>query len=447
MISGAPAGVTQRDYAPAMAPETANATIADGHGQRRAGLLITAFGLALLIVYVVLWLRLPPSFRAGNDFAPTYAAGQLVLHGSGSAIYDQARILAAERAAVPAGYQVNLPFISPPASALFAAPLAAFSLSSAEVAYSFVQLLATIAAAALIALRVRWPMTIPVTLRVGIVAAAVGAPTVGALLLSGESDGLFTLAVAVSYLWFARGRMLSAGVALGLAAGLGKPHLMIGVLAFLAFRRDLRLVVGCILTATIVNLAAIAVVGSNSALGFVSAVAGSGMDHAPSGLLGLAGLLASWFGNGVPVRVLGLAASVAVIGLCARLGVISSRRPKHTPELFAAIVALSLLASPHLLTPDMVVLVPVLVWLCAVVLGGAAPRMSTPVALLAVAWVWVGVAIVADAANASVGFPGRLTPWGLMLFASAGWLTATRSAGAPRRLSVPMRQGRSPAPT
>jgi hypothetical protein len=429
-----------------MAPEAASAPGIDQHRKRQAGLLITALGLALLIVYMVLWLRLPPSFRTGNDFAPTYAAGQLVLHGSGSTIYDQARILASERAAVPAGYQVNLPFISPPASALLAAPLATLSLSSAEAAYSFVQLLVAIAAALLIALKLRWPVTIPVTLRVGIVAAAVGAPTVGALLLSGESDGLFTLAVAASYLWFARGRMLSAGVALGLAAGLGKPHLLIGVLAFLAFRRDYRLVLACIGTATAVNLIAIAVLGSGTALGFASAVTSSGIDHAPSGLLGLVGLVASWFGNGAPVRVLGLVASVAVIGLCARLGVISRRRSMHTPELFAAVVALSLLASPHLLTPDMVVLVPALVWLVPIVLGGAAPRMSTPMALLAVAWVWIGVAMVADAANAAVGFPGRLTSWGLMLFAYAAWLGARRSAGAPQRLSAPMFQAGLRAP-
>ncbi len=398
--------------------------------RRRVGLVTAAVAIALFVVYIALWLELPGSFRTGNDFAPTYAAGRFVISGQGSSIYSQDRIVATERAAAPAGYQVNLPYISPPAAALLTAPLANLNFPTAESLYSLIQLLATIAAAALVALRIRWPLTTATTFRVAVAAAAIGAPTVGALLLFGESDGLFTLAVTAGYLLGVRRHPLAGGVALGLAVGMGKPHLLLGVLAFLLFRRAVTMVVGLIATAGAVNVMAIAVLGPSTALDFVSSVIHSGVDHPPSGLVGVSGLLASWLGNGATVRVVGLLASMMVIALCARLGVITRQLPQHTPELLAAAFALSLLASPHLLVPDLVMLVPALIWLYPVLLSGhtSGRSASTPELLLVAAWAWLAVATVLDAANATVGFPGRLTPWGLLLFAFAAWLAAARAA-------------------
>lgn len=396
--------------------------------QRQVGVAVAAaaVAMALFVVYIALWIELPGSFRTGNDFAPTYAAGRLVVSRQGSSIYRQDRIVATERGAAPPGYQVNLPYISPPAAALLAAPLATLNLPAAETAYALIQLLAIIAAAALIALKVPWPPNTATAVRVAIVAAAIGAPTVGALLLFGESDGLFTLAVTVGYLLYVRRHPLAGGVALGLAAGMGKPHLLLGVLAFLLFRRAMTMVVGLIATAGAVNLMAIAVLGPSTALSFVSSVIHSGVDHPPSGLVGIAGLIASWLGNGAAVRLAGLLVSIMVIALCARLGVMSGRRPSHTPALLAASFALSLLGSPHLLVPDLVMLIPAFMWLYPVFRAGweSGRHGSTPELLLAAAWVWLAVATVLDAANTTVGFPGRLTPWGLMLFAFAAWLAA-----------------------
>ncbi len=397
--------------------ERASDTRRGGH----RGLVITALAAALFIVYLVLWIQLPRSFRTGNDFAPTYAAAQLIAHGRGSAIFDEGRIAAAERASAPAGYPVNLPFISPPASALLAAPLAELPFPIAETVYSLSQLLALIAAAVLIARKARWPVHTPAASRIAVCAAGIGAPAVGALLLFGEADGLFTLAVFAGYLLFIRGKGSAAGAAFGVALAFGKPHLLVGVLVFLLFRRAWRVLAASLANAGAVTAVAIAVLGFGTAQGFVSAVVHSGVDHPPSGLLGVTGLWASWLGNGPPIRVLGLASSVAVLAGCARIGVVSRRVPRQTPALVASVFALSLLASPHLLVPDLVMLVPAFTWLYADALEVRPShwRLDSPGLLLCAAWLWLGAAAVLDAANTSIGFPGRLAPWGLMLFALA----------------------------
>ena len=410
-----------------------------GIGRRRlAGLAAGAMGVALLVVYVALWLELPGSFRTGNDFAPTYVVGQYVLHGQGASVYDEASVVAAERAAGPSGAQVALPFISPPAAALLFAPLSRVGFRSAETVYSLVQLLGLLAAAVLVVAKTRWPATTPAMFRVAVGAGAVGAPTVGALLLFGESDGLFTLAVTASYLLLVRRHPVAAGLALGVAAGFGKPHLLIGVLAFLLFRRAVAVAVTCVATAVAVNVVAVVALGPTAVTGFISAVLHSGTDHLPSGLVGMTGLVSSWLGNDAGARLLGLIASAAVVAVCARLGVVSRRTPARTAELLAAVFALTLLCSPHLLTPDVVVLVPAFVWLYAAILSRHFPswRPSAPELLLLAAWAWLGVATVMDAGNGGVGFPGRVTSWGLVLFAYAAWRASTTGRGGPgwRRL-------------
>ncbi len=405
--------------------------------RRHLGLLVTALAAALFVVYLVLWVQLPGSFRTGNDFAPTYAAGQLILHGHGSSVFDEGRIAGTERASAPPGYPVNLPFISPPASALLAAPLANLPFPAAEALYSLAQLLALMVAAMVVALRTRWPLHTPAAFRVAICAAGIGAPTVGALLLFGESDGLLTLGVCAGYLLFVRGHGLAAGAVLGLAVALGKPHLLVGVLVFLLFRRAWRVLSACVATAAAVTVGAVAVRGISTARGFVAAVIHSGIDHPPSGLLGVTGLVASWLGNGAAIRVLGLVGSILVLAICARVGVVSRRAPRHTPGLMAAVFALSLLASPHLLVPDLVMLVPAFIWLYADALGDrpSQRRFASPELLLCGAWLWLGAASIMDAANTSVGFPGRLTPWGLALFAVAAVVAGPSPASAISRLS------------
>lgn len=399
--------------------------LSDGRlGRHRAGVVVAAFGIALFAVYLVLWLGLPGSFRTGNDFAPTYVAGRLILEGHGSDIYDEARIVAMERAAAPVNYAIDLPYISPPAAALAEAPLTGLSFSAAEILWSSLQLAATVGAAVLIFLTVSWPDGTPRAFRLAVGAAAVGAPTVGALLLFGEFDGLFTLGLAVGYVFFARRQPMAAGVAFGLAAGFAKPHLLVGVIVFLIFGREFRTVAATLITAASVNLAAVALLGIATAPSFVSAVLHSGIDHPPSGLVGAAGLSASWFGNGTIVRVVGLLLATLLFVVCGRLGLLSTRQPRDTPQLFAGALAVGLLASPHLLVPDMVVLVPAFIWLMPCLLprsreGGSVTKAE---ALLWTAWVWIAIATLRDAANASVGFPGRLMPWGLVLFAAAAWL-------------------------
>jgi hypothetical protein len=412
-------------------------------GRQLLALVSIGLATALLVVYGALWLGFPGAFRTGNDFAPTYVAGELVRHGNGAAIYDQNTVYALENAHPPRGYVVHLPFISPPAAALIAAPFSLLSLPLADVVWSLIQVLAVIASAVLIAARVRWPSANTVRFRAVVVAGAASAPALGALLLFGQSDGLFVLGLAVGFVAWSRNRPIEAGVALGLGAGLSKPHLMVGVLAFFLLRREIRLVAVSLATAALVNLLALLVLGPSAAGGFLSAVTHSGADHPISSLVGVSGLLGSWLGNGAAVQTAALIVSALLIALCARLGALSRREKRDASSLLAAALAVGLLASPHLLVYDMVALVPAFVWTYPAILTSRSHTDSWRQWLPAgeapwwAAWTGIGLAVVFDVvANGSVGPPGRLLPWGLVAFALMAW-RASVSCGSRRRLSQP----------
>ena len=97
-------------------------------------------------------------------------------------------------------------------------------------------------------------------------------------------------------------------------------------------------------------------------------------------------------------------------------------------------MALSLFASPHLLGHDLTLLAPVLVAGLAWLAGRPGERHWPGVATLGVlaAWVLLSFASLGDLSQNSVGFPGRATPWVLLLTAAA-WCALVAGAARPER--------------
>jgi hypothetical protein len=95
-------------------------------------------------------------------------------------------------------------------------------------------------------------------------------------------------------------------------------------------------------------------------------------------------------------------------------------------------VALSLFASPHLLGHDLTLLAPVLVAGLAWLAGRPGERSWPGPGTLGVLalWVLLSFASLADLSQNSVGFPGRATPWVLLLIAAA-WCALVAGAARP----------------
>jgi hypothetical protein len=103
-------------------------------------------------------------------------------------------------------------------------------------------------------------------------------------------------------------------------------------------------------------------------------------------------------------------------------------------------VALSLFASPHLLGHDLTLMAPMFVVGAAWLAGRPGERPWPGRATLGVTGLWVllSAASLEDLSQNAVGFPGRATPW-VLLITAAAWCglvaRAARSPDAGRSLS------------
>jgi hypothetical protein len=130
------------------------------------------------------------------------------------------------------------------------------------------------------------------------------------------------------------------------------------------------------------------------------------------------------------------------------LGRASRRDPGRLEVALAGATALSLLSAPHLLVHDLVVLAPALVW-CLARAGHSLRNGAYSWRELGLVggWMALSYAALADVGNGTVGLPGRMVPWILLLAAGAAvavcWSGRSQATAAPstaaRRRRTPMR--------
>src|SRR5437870_2975111 len=106
--------------------------------RRVISLAILAGSVGVLAVYLTIWAGLPSLFARGSDFSSSYVAGQLWLNNLYGNLYDQALEGSAHQLLLPPNAVANLPFVSPPLTAVLAGP---FTLLNLDIAYRLFSLI------------------------------------------------------------------------------------------------------------------------------------------------------------------------------------------------------------------------------------------------------------------------------------------------------------------
>jgi hypothetical protein len=382
---------------------------------RRAVAIAAAASTVLLAYFVIAWAQVTPLRERGTDFSASYVAALVLRSGDGAQLYDQQVERARHLDLLPPGTTINLPFITPPTTALLALPFTAFDPGTAFRVWSVVQLLLLVFAVWIAIRAGPWPHDAGRSPRVATLLLAVAGGGTYAFLLLGQIDGVTALGLAAAYAAWRRDRATTAGFWAGLAFAATKPHLAVGLAIWLIARRDWRALSGAGAGCAVVAALSFALVGPSGIGGFVSAL-GFALGNTPgASTLGVPGLVASWLGSGGFATVLGLVGSLLALAGCALLGARSRAGAGALEVSLAGAAALSLLASPHLLPHDLVILAPVFAWCAArAAATDAAPWPGLASVRVIAAWAMLGVLAFIDTGNAAPAPPGRLVPLALV---------------------------------
>jgi Glycosyltransferase family 87 len=394
-------------------------------------MLLSAIAALVLAQYLRLWIAIPQNQARTSDFAGTYAAATLLRSGHAPQLYD----LPAEEAVLAATGtprdHLDIPFENPPAAAGIAVPLSLLDSATAYRVFSAVQLLLVVLAAWIAIRAAPWRPGTGRWTTVAIAAVAVAGLGSGLVLIEGQWDGVAALGLALAYAGWRRGLAGWPGVALGFTAAVAKPHLVLGLLAFMAGRRDWRGLAGAAAGGGLAVAVSVAVAGPDSVSAFGSAL----LQPSNSPVLYMqsaVGLTESWFGPGATTFAAGLLLSGAALLAAGLLGYAVRRNAGLLEPALCGATALSLFAAPHLLGHDITLLVPVVVaacaWLTTQPVTSRWPDGDT--LLLIAAWVLVSLATHQDLGKATAGPPGRLTPLALLLFAVVAAAPVLRSRPA-----------------
>ena len=391
--------------------------------------LVAGVAGVVIASWVSTWVHATPGQIAAADYTATYVAATEWRAGHGADLYDPGAQKAQGAALGLSGAQfAGNRFVDAPLAAVVAAPFSLVDLDASFRLWSLLQLGLVVVAVTLVVRHAPWPEHTPRPARFAAGAVAVAGAGTAMLFIEGQWDGFSALGLAFAYVSWRRNRPAVGGAALAVGMLLAKPHLAIVLVAWLLGRRDRRVLAGAGTGLAAVALATVVAVGP---AGVVAAL------HAPlvsmgvtpvRMLLGFLGLFASWLGDAPAAYVLAIAAGCLAIAAGFRLGDATRRNPGTLDVSLAAATVLSLLAAPHLLAQDLVLLSVPLVWCLASAAAADGGRWPGPrtVSLLA-GWVVLDLAARADIGNYSAAPPGRLVPVVLIaVLATAGAVVILR---------------------
>jgi hypothetical protein len=215
------------------------------------------------------------------------------------------------------------------------------------------------------------------------------------------------------------------------SAGIAKPHLALGLLAFLLGWRRRRIILGAIAGAGGLALASLALVGPSGIDGFVKILAGSTTRWVLANMLSFIGVVGSLFGSGASAHLISLVATLLACAAAVWLGALVRRDPSRLDTALVGAAVLSLVASPHAYSDDLVMLAPVMVIGVAAAARLMRPNdlltLSSPVSLAFCAWGLITLGAFADFADAAKFPPGQLAGWALVAAAVLACVASWRS--------------------
>ena len=304
----------------------------------RAAVVGVGIGIAILPAVI-------PSQDLINSDWPSYATGgRIILSDHPERLYDLGEQARQEAIITGGGHLVHqqgvgdlLPFHETPWFSLLIAPFVLLGNDIGARAWVLLQLVALGAGLLLLAEGDRWR-----ALR-----AFAGAPA-AILLLNAQTLGLVVLGLGLAWALYRRGRQVPAGLALGIC--LVKPQLLLPLAAALVVAREWRVIAGW--TAALAGLAAVTALRLPDLLwqwpAFAVGRAGQmGTDLSLVGLVAPLGLP-----HGLSQVVSGGVIVVAIVAVL----VAAYRRRQDQPTAVAIVMVGGLLAAPHALGSDLILL-------------------------------------------------------------------------------------------
>jgi hypothetical protein len=377
-----------------------------------------AIAAALLLAYVLIWARLPTADIDRSDFTSSYAAGLLLRHPGGAAVYDAATQTAVRNALIAPVRNGTVPFVDAPPAAALVAPVTWLGLVAAYRLWTVLSLALLILAVVVAVRSAPWPETTPRIWRLAAGAAALASMGTWTLLLQGQWTSFTALGVALAYRDWRHGHEVRGAVVLVLAAGIAKPHLALGLAAFLLGWGRRRVLLGAVGGLAGLAVASLVAVGTAGVLAFAGLATAQGGAWELRRMLSFIAIPGSIAGNGTISEAIGLAGTAAACVIAWRLGALARRHPDRFERTLIAAAVVSLLGAPHAYAQDLVMLAPVLIWATAL----AGERRIAVVGL----WALITAAAFIDFIDGGAFPPGPLAAWALIVAAIAACLEAWR---------------------
>jgi hypothetical protein len=392
---------------------------------RRRILLLLVISVVTVGTYVVRWTAMDHSQILRSDFISIDTAGTMWHEGSGNHLY-QAGAQAPVYAGLVAGdHSGDLLYEQAPLTSAIAAPVSSLEKFVAYRIWSAAQFLLLLIAVVIAARASPWRDGTSASVRVAAVAAALAGTATLTMTLEGQSLGLHALGLSLFYaLWRSQKRGW-AGWVLGFSVCLAKPHLFVGVAAWLLGRCDRRSLIGAATGVAVAGVLSLVLVGPGAIAGFAGNLATTNSLWPLHLLYGFTGLFTGWFGAGWTGQGIALVFELSAYALAWRLG--RYARQGSLEVSLALALVLSLVASPHLYSHDLALLAPAFVWMfawCTARDGdkGAKNWPGRNSGRLIAYWLILNTAVAVD--YGVQGLPailGRLTPIVLAVAAYPAW--------------------------
>jgi hypothetical protein len=325
--------------------------------------ILLALLAAMIVLHVWMFLRLGREIATGYpDFTIFYTAGKCVREGRGRQLYELETQFAFQRGFAPEVKRRDnpLPFNHPPFEALLFAPLAGLPYVTAYLVWAVFNIVLILGFWTL--LRPRLPSLHSLLPALPLLAMFAFYPAMMAM-LQGQDSILLLFLYGLAFSALATGRSFVAGLCLALA--LFKFQLVLPFVVVLSVRRQWKALAGFSLTAFVLLLVSVAVVGWNGVMaypGFVLRLnrspAQAGID--PRDMPNLRGLISgSLHLTGMPVILLLITLSIGLVALVVRWWNV---QPGQKFELgFSLCLAVTTIISYHLFAHDLsVLMLPIL---------------------------------------------------------------------------------------
>jgi hypothetical protein len=426
---GGNAEIRSRDGVTVVGRRSASATTL------RPARFIVAIATALILGYVLIWIRISPTDIGRSDFTSFYVGGTLLRDGHGAGLYNQALQQALHSRLIAPDREPNLPFVNPPPAALLVLPATFLPLATAFRLWGLLEVAVLVLTVVLAVRDAPWPSPTPRLWKVAAGATALASMGTWTLLLQAQWTPVLALGLALAYRFWKRGHEASGALVLVVAAGMAKPQLALGLIAFLLGWRSRRIILGAVAGAAALGLASLALVGPSGIRGLIAILASSTTRWDLGNMLSAVGVIGSYLGNSAAAHMVGVLVSAGACAAAVWLGVLVRRDPNRLETALIGATVLSLLAAPHAYSDDLVMLAPLFVVAVAVTARRAGAdlrvRAARHVYFVFGCWALISIAAFADFADAASFPPGQLTAWALLVAAVSAVVATARAASTP----------------